>query len=104
MAYHIHQLYPFEAHSPPILPDMEAAPQAFGTSKPCIDMFRRPRLHGPGFRKVKDLHKSIIESPKNSNRKWVQPYAYHRFCFCHIASNFNNKFGNLELKKHPIEY
>ncbi|XP_061339763.1 uncharacterized protein LOC133286376 [Gastrolobium bilobum] len=45
-----------------------------------------------------DRHRSIISAVEN-NPTWQPPNAYHVFCIRHIASNFNQKFRNEDLKR-----
>ncbi|XP_061371281.1 uncharacterized protein LOC133313883 [Gastrolobium bilobum] len=47
---------------------------------------------------ISDRHRSIISAVEN-NPTWQPPNAYHVFCICHIASNFNQKFRNEDLKR-----
>ncbi|XP_061356484.1 uncharacterized protein LOC133300919 [Gastrolobium bilobum] len=47
---------------------------------------------------ISDNHRSIISAVEN-NRNWLPPNAYHVFCIRHIASNFNQKFRNEDLKR-----
>nr|KYP45515.1 hypothetical protein KK1_032926 [Cajanus cajan] len=35
----------------------------------------------------------------NENNGWQPPYSYHVYCIRHIASNFNQRFKNVKLKK-----
>ncbi|XP_061345877.1 uncharacterized protein LOC133291608 [Gastrolobium bilobum] len=47
---------------------------------------------------ISDQHRSIIYAVEN-NPNWQSPNAYHVFCIGHIASNFNQKFQNEDLKR-----
>ncbi|XP_061363229.1 uncharacterized protein LOC133306869 [Gastrolobium bilobum] len=47
---------------------------------------------------ISDRHRSIISVVEN-NPNWQPPNAYHVFCIRHIASNFNQKFRNEDLKR-----
>ena len=45
-----------------------------------------------------DKHLSIMEIMSDPHLGWVVPYAYHRICMCHIASNFMTRFKDKLLK------
>ncbi|XP_061339858.1 uncharacterized protein LOC133286452 [Gastrolobium bilobum] len=47
---------------------------------------------------ISDRHRSIISAVEN-NPNWQPPNAYHVFCIRYIASNFNQKFRNEDLKR-----
>ncbi|XP_061357446.1 uncharacterized protein LOC133301767 [Gastrolobium bilobum] len=47
---------------------------------------------------ISDWHRSIISAVEN-NPNWQPPNAYHVLCIRHIASNFNQKFRNEDLKR-----
>ena len=45
-----------------------------------------------------DHHPSIIVVVNETYSGWTDPDAYHRFCMCHLVSNFNTKFKDKTLK------
>ena len=47
---------------------------------------------------ISDRHPSIIATINETYSGWTEPDAYHRFCMCHLASNFNTKFKYKTLK------
>jgi hypothetical protein len=51
---------------------------------------------------ISDRHGGILSAVGNPNNGWQPPHAYHVYCLRHIASNFNHKFGNKQLKEQLI--
>ncbi|XP_061349008.1 uncharacterized protein LOC133294371 [Gastrolobium bilobum] len=48
---------------------------------------------------ISDRHISIKQAVANNPDLWGPPRVYHVYCIRHIASNFNHKFHNVQLKK-----
>ncbi|KAH1254363.1 hypothetical protein GmHk_04G010818 [Glycine max] len=48
---------------------------------------------------ISDRHASIKSVVANEALGWQPPHAYHVYCVCHIASNFNHKFKNGKQKE-----
>ena len=47
---------------------------------------------------ISDRHAGILATMEEPD--WQPPYyAHHRFCLCHLLSNFNRAMGNVQLKK-----
>ena len=46
------------------------------------------------FDKHPDIMIAMIDVPLG----WTEPYAYHRICMLHLASNFMNRFKDKTLK------
>ncbi|XP_074314902.1 uncharacterized protein LOC141651076 [Silene latifolia] len=47
---------------------------------------------------ISDRHKGIMKAMNENGSGWEEPFAYHRFCIRHHASNINSKFKNRALK------
>ena len=47
---------------------------------------------------ISDCHPDIIAVVNETYSGWTKPNAYYRFCMCHLASNFNTKFKDKNLK------
>ncbi|XP_021729193.1 uncharacterized protein LOC110696224 [Chenopodium quinoa] len=62
----------------------------------CIRRFVTQRS---GLCVISDRHGGIMKAMKEENTGWREPYAYHRFCIRHLASNVHTQFKNKELKK-----
>ena len=45
-----------------------------------------------------DRHPGIMAVMIDFHLGWTEPYAYHRICMCHLASNFMNRFKDKILK------
>ena len=45
-----------------------------------------------------DRHPDIMAAMTNVHIGWTEPYAYHRICMRHLASNFMNRFKDKTLK------
>ena len=43
-------------------------------------------------------HLNIMEVMTDVHFGWTEPYAYHRICMRHLASNFMNRFKDKILK------
>ena len=48
---------------------------------------------------ISDRHLSIMTIMNDAHFGWFEPYAYHRVCMRHLASNFMTRFKNKILKK-----
>ncbi|KAL5148361.1 hypothetical protein HKD37_13G035410 [Glycine soja] len=48
---------------------------------------------------ISDRHASIKSDVANEALGWQPPHAYHVYCVCHIASNFNHNFKNGKQKE-----
>ena len=47
---------------------------------------------------ISDHHPSIIAAVNERYSGWTEPDVYHRFCMCHLASNFSTRFKYKTLK------
>ena len=47
---------------------------------------------------ISDRHPSIMAIMSDVHLGWFKPYAYHRVCMCHLASNFMTRFKDKILK------
>ncbi|KAA0066827.1 uncharacterized protein E6C27_scaffold271G001850 [Cucumis melo var. makuwa] len=47
---------------------------------------------------ISDRHRGILAAINNEEIGWSEPQAFHRYCLCHVASNFNNKYKSKQLK------
>ena len=47
---------------------------------------------------ISNRHPGIIAAINETYSRWIEPDAYHRFCMCHLMSNFNTKFKDKTLK------
>ena len=47
---------------------------------------------------ISDRYLGIMAAMTNVHLGWTEPYAYHRICICHLASNFMNRFKDKILK------
>ena len=47
---------------------------------------------------ISNRHEGIEVAMRNPNVGWTSPYTHHRYCLRHVASNFNDKYGNKMLK------
>ncbi|XP_074266095.1 uncharacterized protein LOC141588558 [Silene latifolia] len=47
---------------------------------------------------ISDRHPGIMKAMNENGSGWEEPFAYHRFCIRHHASNINSKFKNKALK------
>ena len=47
---------------------------------------------------ISDRHAGIMEDMSNPHLGWDAPYAYHRICMRHLASNFMTRFKYILLK------
>ena len=48
---------------------------------------------------ISDRHLGIMATMTDVYLGWTEPYAYHRICMHHLASNFMNRFKDKILKK-----
>ena len=54
--------------------------------------------HRRGLYVISDRHLGIMAIMSDVHLGWSKPYAYHRVCICHIASNFMTRFKDKMLK------
>ena len=47
---------------------------------------------------ISDRHAGIQAAIRDPSVGWSPPYAHHRYCLRHVASNFNDKYRNKMLK------
>ena len=47
---------------------------------------------------ISDRHPGIMTAMSDPHLRWDAPYAYHRICMCHLASNFMTRFKDKLLK------
>ena len=47
---------------------------------------------------ISDIHPGIVAIMTDVHLCWTEPYAYHRICIRHLASNFMNRFKDKILK------
>ena len=47
---------------------------------------------------ISDRYLGIMATMTDVHLGWTEPYAYHRICICHLASNFMNRFKDKILK------
>ena len=47
---------------------------------------------------ISDRHPGIMEAMSDPHLRWDAPYAYHRICMRHLASNFMTRFKDKLLK------
>ena len=47
---------------------------------------------------IADRHLNIMAAMTDVHFGWIEPYAYHRICMRHLASNFMNRFKDKTLK------
>ena len=47
---------------------------------------------------ISDRHPGIMTTMTDVHLGWTEPYAYHRICMRHLASNFMNRFKYKILK------
>ena len=47
---------------------------------------------------ISNKHTDIMPAMTDVHPGWTKPYAYHRICMRHLASNFMNRFKNKILK------
>ena len=47
---------------------------------------------------ISDRHLDIMVAMTDVYLGWTEPYAYHRICMRHLASNFMNRFKDKTLK------
>ncbi|KAK4382376.1 hypothetical protein Sango_2877900 [Sesamum angolense] len=71
-------------------PDVQMLHYVFWAFRPCIEGFR-------SCRNVINRHSGLI-SAINYVPTLKFPRGVHRFCLCHVCSNFNKKFNNIRLK------
>ena len=47
---------------------------------------------------ISDRYPSIMAVKSDVHLGWSEPYAYHKVCMCHLASNFMTRFKDKILK------
>ncbi|XP_010677713.2 uncharacterized protein LOC104893315 [Beta vulgaris subsp. vulgaris] len=47
---------------------------------------------------ISDRHRVILAAMNEPQSGWEEPYAHHRFCVRHLASNLNSKYKNAAIK------
>ncbi|XP_074321488.1 uncharacterized protein LOC141658418 [Silene latifolia] len=62
----------------------------------CIRVFVTKRS---GLCVISDRHKGIMKAMSEVGSGWEEPYAYHRVCIRHLASNVNTRFRNTAVKE-----
>ncbi|CAH9115786.1 unnamed protein product [Cuscuta europaea] len=48
---------------------------------------------------IYDQHGGIVRAMNEVGSTWEEPYAHHRLCICHLASNVHTHFKDIHLKK-----
>ena len=54
--------------------------------------------HRKGLCVISDRHSGIMAAMSDVHLGWYEPYAYHKVCMCHFASNFMTQFKDKILK------
>ena len=54
--------------------------------------------HRRGLCVISYRHLGIMVEMNDVQLGWSEPYAYHRVCMCHLASNFMTQFNDKILK------
>ena len=54
--------------------------------------------HRKGLCVISDRHSGIMAAMTDVHLGWYEPYAYHKVCMCHFASNFMTQFKDKILK------
>ncbi|XP_027082558.1 uncharacterized protein [Coffea arabica] len=72
---------------------------SWGWFMACIREFVTQRR---GLCVISDRHPGIITIVNQVGSEWIEPFADHRFCIRHLASNFNTKFHDKILKNHLV--
>ncbi|RVW28840.1 hypothetical protein CK203_094864 [Vitis vinifera] len=89
---------------PGIMENTEIFQRVFWTFHPSIEGFKhcRPVLSIDviplAFALIEDRHPGIMAAMSDVHLGWSEPYAYHRVCMRHLASNFMTRFKDKILK------
>ncbi|XP_057452019.1 uncharacterized protein LOC130743810 [Lotus japonicus] len=65
-----------------------------------LRLIRMKVTQNQGICLISDKHAGIKATVSNPANGWQPPNAYHVYCICHIASNFNRTFKN---QKHKLD-
>ena len=57
-----------------------------------LDCIRQYVTKRDGLCVISDRHKGILHAMNRVGKGWEEPYAFHRFCKRHLASNVHKKF------------
>ncbi|XP_057529922.1 uncharacterized protein LOC130808464 [Amaranthus tricolor] len=63
-----------------------------------LDCIRHYVTKRDGLCVISDRHKGILHAMNRVGKGWEEPYAFHRFCKRHLASNVHKKFKNIAVK------